>query len=114
MTHSWRCRRGKYNNQRTIVDGISFDSKREAAYYCRLKLLKAAGQIKDFEVKPKFQLIPANDLFRGISYIGDFMVTYPDGKSEIVDVKGFETPEFKIKRKLLYHFTRKEIVLYGK
>lgn len=110
----YRYRRyGKFNNRKTIVDGITFDSKSEAAYYCRLKLLKAAGKIKSFDIQPKFELIPANKKFRGIFYVADFLVRYPDGKEEVVDVKGFITKDFRIKQKLLYHFKGKEIVLYG-
>jgi hypothetical protein len=33
-------------------------------------------------------------------YIADFKVYLNDGSIQIIDVKGFETPDFKIKRKL--------------
>lgn len=38
-------RPNKYNNHKTIVDGIKFDSIREAERYQELKLLETAGEI---------------------------------------------------------------------
>jgi hypothetical protein len=37
---------------------------------------------------------------KAITYRADFRVTYADGHVEIVDVKGYETPEFKRTRKM--------------
>ena len=34
------------------------------------------------------------------TYIVDFVLVFPDGREEWVEVKGFETPEWKIKEKL--------------
>lgn len=97
-------RRSKYNNQKTVVDGIEFDSKKEAEYYCQLKLLKKAGEIKDIGLQPRFELQPAFEKngvkYRPITYIADFVITNNDGTTEIVDVKGVETQVFKIKQKL--------------
>lgn len=104
-------RRSKYGNQRTIVDGINFDSKAEARYYCELKLLKLAGQIKDYAIKPRFTLLPRNGIFRAVEYIADFLVYYKDGREELIDVKGVETKEFKLKRKMMYSLLGKEIKL---
>ncbi len=39
--------RSKYGNQKTEVDGIVFDSKKEAKRYGELKRLEAAGEIHD-------------------------------------------------------------------
>ncbi len=97
-------RRSKYGNQKTVVDGIEFDSKKEAEYYCMLKILKQAGEIKDFELQPRYELQPAfeknGDKYRAITYIADFAIINLDGTTEIVDVKGVETQVFKIKRKM--------------
>lgn len=97
-------RRNKYNNQKTVVDGITFDSKKEAKYYSMLKILKQAGEIKDFGLQPRYELQPAfkkNGVkYRPITYIADFVITNNDGTTEIVDVKGVETQVFKIKQKL--------------
>ncbi len=39
----------KYRNTKTIVDGIEFDFRKEAARYKELKLLEAAGEISNLE-----------------------------------------------------------------
>lgn len=49
----------KYNANKAIVDGIEFDSCKEANRYCELKLLQRAGAIKDLELQKAFELIPA-------------------------------------------------------
>ncbi|MBQ4815794.1 DUF1064 domain-containing protein [Bacillus pumilus] len=94
----------KYGARKTIVDGITFDSKAEAKYYQQLKWLKQAKQIKDFSLQPRFELQEAfkkNDkTFRKIEYIADFEITNLDGSKEVIDIKGMETKEFAIKRKL--------------
>ncbi|MCC0650786.1 DUF1064 domain-containing protein, partial [Clostridioides sp. ZZV15-6598] len=48
----------KYNNKKTTIDGIKFDSKDEAEYYLYLKDKKAKGEIKDFGLQQKFELQP--------------------------------------------------------
>lgn len=84
----------KYHNQKTVVDGISFDSKAEARRYCELKLLLKADKIRGFNRQPSF-VLPG-----GIRYRPDFMVCGKDGRLWVEDVKGFETKEFKLKQKL--------------
>jgi hypothetical protein len=95
----------KYRNKKTMVDGITFDSQAEAEYYEYLKTLKAAGHIDNVTLQPKFELQPAwidqNEVKRpAIHYIADFHVMYADGRELIVDVKGMETKEFILKRKI--------------
>lgn len=97
-------KRSKYNNEKTVVDGIKFDSKKEAEYYIQLKLLKKAGEIRDIGLQPKFELQPGFEKngvkYQPITYIADFVITNNDGTTEIVDVKGVKTQVFKIKKKL--------------
>ena len=94
----------KYNNKKTVVDDIVFDSRDESLYYQMLKDMKTKGLIKDFELQPKFLLQEAfvknNKKYRAINYIADFKVINNDGSFYIVDVKGMLTTEFKIKLKL--------------
>jgi hypothetical protein len=94
----------KYSNRKTIVDSIQFDSVAESKYYLQLKWLKQAKQIKDFKLQPRFLLQESfkknGKSFRKIEYIADFQIHHLDGSVEVVDVKGVETAEFKIKRKL--------------
>lgn len=97
-------KKNKYNNQKTIIDGITFDSKMEAKYYNTLKLLQEAGEIRDFGLQPKYELQPAFEKggkkYRPITYIADFVIVNNDGTTEVVDVKGVETQVFKIKKKM--------------
>ena len=96
--------KNKYNNKKTTIDDIVFDSKNEALYYEALKDMKEKGLIKDFELQPSFLLqesfVKNDKKYRPITYIADFRVINNDGSAYIVDVKGMLTTEFKIKLKL--------------
>ena len=127
----------KYHNVKQTIDGIIFDSKREADYYYTLKIFKMAGEINEIKPHPKFILQPGfwkcnkcniiwgeDELKRGkctfcgtkmpkisaITYSADFCVTYKDGHIEIVDVKGIKTEAFKIKQKM-FEFKYPELKL---
>ena len=93
----------KYYNQPTIVDGIKFDSRKEAQHYLELKLLQSAKVISNLELQPKFILQESfkkkGKTYREISYIADFKYT-ENGQVIVEDVKGKETEVFKIKHKL--------------
>jgi len=39
----FRYRKGKYNNRKVTIDGITFDSAKEGDCYCQLKMLRMAG-----------------------------------------------------------------------
>ena len=97
----------KYGNKKAEADGIVFDSKKERNYYCELKMLKMARQIKDFDLQVPFELLPSfkhkGKTIRGIKYIADFVVTYSDGKTEVIDTKGYRTRDYILKRKMLLH-----------
>lgn len=97
-------KQNKYNNNKTIVDGIKFDSQAEANYYCQLKILKRANKIKDFKLQPKYLLQESykidNKTIRAIHYIADFEIEHNDNNIEIVDVKGHKTEVYKLKKKL--------------
>jgi hypothetical protein len=94
----------KYHNKKTVVDGISFDSKKEADEYHRLKTLKQRGIVTHLELQPKFELqrsfVKNGIRYRAIYYVADFRVKYNDSRIEIIDTKGFKTKEFLIKQKL--------------
>ena len=53
-----------------------------------------AKEIKGFCLQPVFIL--ASDL----KYKADFIVFNNDGSTEIIDVKGFKTKEYKVKKKV--------------
>lgn len=83
----------KFNASITKLDNIRFDSKLEANYYSRLKLLQKAGEVLFFLRQTPFHLDG------GTKLVIDFTVFYSNGDIEFVDVKGVETEAFKIKRR---------------
>lgn len=85
----------KYNNKRIRVDGILFDSQKEANYYGDLKLLLRAKEIKGFCRQPEFILQQGNTAERAITYKADFIVFNLDDTAEVIDVKGFESQQWK-------------------
>jgi len=98
--------RHKYNAKRTEFDGKKFDSKKEAHFYAKLKLAKESGELLFF-----LQQVPL-DLPGGTKYRVDFVCFWEDGTVEFIDVKGFKTETYKLKKKqveALYPIEIKEI-----
>lgn len=101
--------RSKFGNVK--VDG--FDSKREKRFALDLEALMHARdphqRVVSVERQVRFNLIPSQRgadgkvAERQCDYRADFRVTYADGRVEVIDVKGFKTPEYIIKRKLMRH-----------
>ena len=75
------------------ADGLTFASKKERDYYLELKRRRDKGEIEFFLMQVPF-LLPGPVRFRI-----DFMVFYPDGFVELVDVKGMITEKYAIKKK---------------
>ena len=102
-------RRSKYNARKAEIDGHVFDSITEANRYQELLLLERAGEIIELKLQPEFVLLPAytdnkGKRQRSVMYRGDFQY-FENGQQVVEDVKGFETPVYKLKRKLfLYSF----------
>lgn len=92
-------KRNKYNNKKIIVDGIKFDSTKEANRYCELKILIKAGEVKNLLRQVKFELISKTRTERAMYYIADFAYE-EDGNTIVEDVKGFKTEVYKLKKKL--------------
>ncbi len=91
-------RRAKYGNKKTIIDGIKFDSKREAQRYGTLQLMLKAGLISNLRLQVPYQ-ITVNGM-KVCKYVADFV--YEDKGVEIVeDVKGMKTPIYNLKKKLM-------------
>lgn len=89
----------KYSSKKVWIDGICFDSQAEANYYCQLKLLLRAGVIDGFCRQARFVITEGKNGERGTEYVTDFVIFYPNKTYRIVDVKGMETPAFKLKVK---------------
>lgn len=97
----------KYRAVKMTLDGVKFDSKREALEYARLKMLQGAGLVRDLECQTVFP-IEINGK-RVCEYRADFTWTDETGARRAIDVKGYDTPVSKLKRKLVEAFYGVEI-----
>jgi len=110
-------KKAKYSNVKTEVDGITFDSKKEAERYVTLKLMQRIGDIEDLVLQPKFLIADAVVLDgrkqRARYYIADFQYTdAATGNTVVEDVKGMKTAAYRAKRhqvKLLHGIEVKEV-----
>lgn len=90
--------RSKYGNRRTTIDGITFDSAKEALRWQELRLLEAAGEIRNLARQARYRL-EVNGA-KVCDYVADF--TYDEGDTFVVeDVKGRRTPVYSLKKKLM-------------
>ena len=87
-------RKSKYRANKVSIDGHTFDSQKEADYYCELKIKLQAKEINGFCLQPTFILAP------GLKYKADFIVFHKDNSTEVIDVKGFRTKEYIAKKKV--------------
>ena len=97
----------KYGNHKVESDGVKFDSKRELARWNQLKMLESAGHITDLKRQVPFEVVPSVNLDgkkqRAVVYVADFTYTEEPGYMTVEDSKGFKTPDYIIKRKLMKH-----------
>lgn len=110
----------KYNSRKVAVDGIAFDSVKEARRYKQLKLLQLAGEISDLRLQVPFELVPAQYerstsvysrgakkgqpkrgrcIEKAVTYFADFVYS-EHGRRIVEDAKGMRTKDYVIKRKL--------------
>ena len=104
----------KYHNKKVKYDGYTFDSIKEKNYYIKLKLLEKAGKIKELELQKEFELQPNyklnNKTSRKITYRADFTYkTTEDDKLHVIDVKGYRTDVYRLKKKLFEYKYQIEI-----
>lgn len=114
-----RYNRQKFYAKKTEFNGITFDSRKECERYQTLLWMEQNGYISDLRRQVRFNLLPAQRepdiegprgakypgrlLERAVDYIADFVYT-EDGKTVVEDSKGFRTPEYRIKRKMMLYF----------
>jgi hypothetical protein len=102
-------KRSKYNATKTMVDGVLFDSRKEAKRYGELKQLEKAGEISHLELQPKFFLFGSNGAVlmksdrypngRRATWRGDFSYFCSQRNKRICeDVKGVRTDMYLLKR----------------
>ncbi|MFZ2809414.1 MAG: DUF1064 domain-containing protein [Desulfosalsimonadaceae bacterium] len=85
----------KYHNVLTECDGIRFQSKKEAKYYRELLCRVHAGEVRYF-----LRQVPMA-LRGGAKYVCDFVEFWTDGSVHYVEIKGFETAIWKLKKKIV-------------
>lgn len=93
----------KYHNKHVVVDGMRFDSKREAHRWHELKMALQAKQINSLERQVSFKLtVLKHDQieFETVGrYVADFTYFTKEGKFVVEDVKGVKTELYKWKKK---------------
>jgi hypothetical protein len=101
-------KRNKFNAVKTVIDGITFHSKKESVRYSQLKLYEKGGLISDLRLQVSYELIPKlvinGKTERAIKYIADFVYYDTVNKVEICeDVKSIATMTdvFKLKYRLM-------------
>lgn len=115
---------GKYRNQKTKVDGITFDSQKEARRFIELRSLLKAGRIRNLKLQPQFTIqesyvTPEGERVRAIRYVADFSyevavhtgaqdgkgnlkpVTYWNLAVEDVKSQATRTAQYKLKKKMM-------------
>ena len=98
------------NKDKRTYNGIVFDSVVEMKYYRDVVLpLEDSGDIVSCELQVPYELQPKfrhdNKTVRAIVYVADFVLTYKDGTSEVIDVKGCPDAVALLKRKMFwYHY----------
>lgn len=89
----------KYAAIKQVYNGQVYDSKGEARLALEIDLLLKAKEITKVERQVKFPLFGVNENLI-CNHVVDFLLTYPDGRQEAWEFKGFATDVWKIKRKL--------------
>ena len=117
----WRRNGTKYNATKVVYDGITFDSKREAARYQVLKFLERSGEISNLRLQVEYELIPNQYrteerygkngrrlkdkqvlLERKCCYVADFVYTdNKTGETVVEDCKGMRVEPYQVKKKLM-------------
>lgn len=114
--------RNKFGNHKVTIDGIRFDSRKEAKFYLFLKEAEKKGEISDLRLQVPYELIPAiyedqvihlktkdktvtKCVQKAVHYVADFVYRETEtGNEAVVDTKGFRTPEYKLKKKMMRAF----------
>lgn len=105
-------KKSKYNNQKPeyydpdLKETLKFDSKKEFEYYLILKDREKRGEIRDLKRQVSIEIQPsftdrAGNKIQAIIYKADFYYYDLKGRDHVVDVKGYKTEIYKLKKKLL-------------
>jgi hypothetical protein len=117
ILHTQRKKANKYNARKKTVCGHTFDSRREAEIYLDLLSRKQHGEIIRIGLQPSYTLLEGFRDNTGknqkpITYTADFFVTYADGHSEVIEVKGVRTRDYILRKKLFLHMMRETDIVF--
>jgi len=97
-------RRNKYGAESSWIDGIRFASKAEAKYYQMLKYRERLGEVTDVRLQEPFTVLGPKGQVVCV-YRADFVFwDASESRQRVIDVKGMQTPLFKLKKKLVEAF----------
>ena len=93
-------------------DGVVFDSALEMRFYRDVVIPKMeTGEITKCERQVPYKLqdsfrrvnsLGKNQLIRQIDYVADFVLTYQDGHTQVIDTKGYPDSVALMKRKMFW------------
>lgn len=97
----------KYKSEPITIDGIRFDSRKEARRFVTLQLLERGGEIRNLRRQVKIPLMGRDGPIKTPSgrqahYVADFV--YFDvraGREVVEDSKGYRTKDYVLKRGIL-------------
>mgnify|MGYP000962926542 FL=1 len=117
LLRTQRKKPNKYNARKTVMCGHEFDSKREAEIYLDLLSRKQHGEIVRIGFQPQYTLLEGFKDNTGkkqkpITYTADFFVTFADGHSEVIEVKGVKTRDYLLRKKLFLHMMRETDIIF--
>ena len=99
MYYSKPLQRNKYGNKTSFFRGQGYDSKAEVYQAAELEQFLKEGKIAGWTKQKTIELIVNGYLI--CTYKMDFVVEHLDGITEFIEVKGFATPVWRLKWKLL-------------
>ena len=105
--------KNKYNAHKAEYNGIKFDSQFELNCWIYLEKLAKEDKINNLQRQVKFNLIPANSVYRALTYVADFTFNVGD-RYIVADSTGYITPEFKIKQKIFFDKYKNQIYIFKK
>lgn len=122
----------KYGNRKVAYGGRTFDSALEGKRWLILRDAERRGLISELRCQVPFELLPdewedrevqlktkvkteRRRVFQGVRYVADFVyLNAATGMYVVEDTKGVETPEFRIKMKMMHSLKGIDIRLVRK
>lgn len=97
----------KYRSRRVEVNGITYDSKREANRHQELLLMERAGLVRELRSQVQFELVPGVRIEGEkrarppMRYTADFVYLDESGAMVVEDAKGMQTKDYRMRKHLM-------------